>query len=260
MAVVPLALSMALLAQAADSKASLEELQKRAGTTQLSLLTAEGVAAGGTDIKLVEKPLFRYSDELRQIEDAGIWVWTEHDRPVAAMKVERYKAGRLPTPWLYCFTSLSSELVRAEWADAAPFQARQPGVKWHPLDDEPAATRPARLVQMRELARRFSAEILSDPAGTERTQMRLLTRPLYRYDESSEVRDGALFGFTGTGTNPDLFLLFDLPPTGGWRFGAVSMTAEGVRLKLKDDLVYESPHTGGRGKVFDTWCYFRPAK
>lgn len=90
--------------------------------------------------------------------------------------------------------------------------------------------------------------------------MRLLTRPLFRFDESSDVRDGALFGFTGTGTNPDLLLLIDLPTNGGWRFGAVSMTAEGVRMKLKDNLVYESPHTAGKGKVFDTWCYFRPTK
>src|SRR5439155_26159827 len=116
--------------------------------------------------------------------------------PVAAMKVERYKAGRFPTPWLYCFASLSSDLVHAEWVDASPFQTRQPGVKWQTLDDEPAKTRPARLVQMRELARRFSAEILADPAETNRTQMRLVTRPLFCGDESIDGLDGARFGLT----------------------------------------------------------------
>ena len=260
MTAVPLFLSMALLGQAADNKASLEELQNRVNATQISLFRDEETRDAGASARLVEKPVFRYSDELRQIEDAGIWLWTDRNRPVAVMKVERYKLGRFPTPWVYCFASLSPELVRAEWTDAPPFQARQPGVKWQPLDDEPAVARPARLVQLGELARRFSAEILSDPEGANRTQMRLLARPLYRFEESSDVRDGALFGFTGTGTNPDLFLLFDLPPTGGWRFGAVSMTAEGVRMKLKDNLVYDSPHTAGRGKVFDTWCYFRPTK
>jgi hypothetical protein len=38
------------------------------------------------------------------------------------------------------------------------------------------------------------------------------------------------------------------------------MTAEGIRLRLKDAVVYEAPHTDGKGTVFDTWCFFRPGK
>jgi hypothetical protein len=90
--------------------------------------------------------------------------------------------------------------------------------------------------------------------------MRLLTRPLFRNDESNEVLDGAVFGFTGTGTNPDVMLLLDLPTSGGWRFGAAGMTAEGVTVKLDDRVVYESPHTEDKRRVFDTWCYFLPTK
>jgi hypothetical protein len=260
MAIVPLVLSLTLVGQTAENKASLEDLQKRADGTQLSLSIADGTAVRGTNIRLIEKPVFRYSDELRQIEDAGIWMWTDRNRPVAVMKVERYRVGRLPTPWLYCFASLSSEQVRAEWPDAAPFQARKPGVTWKPLADQLAGSRVARLVQLRELAGKFSAEILTTPEGREQRQMRLLTRPLYRCDESSDVLDGAVFGFTGTGTNPDLLLLFDLPVDGGWRFAAATLTAEGIRLRLKDAVVYEAPHTDGKGTVFDTWCFFRPGK
>lgn len=257
---IPVLLTLLCLGQATDNEVSLDVMQKRVEPTRISLLNGEGKKDGGVNARLVEKPVFRYSDELREIEDAGIWLWTDRNRPVAAMKVERYKVGRLARPWLYCFASLSSDLVRAEWMDDAPFQARKPGIKWQPLDDQPAKTRPARLVQMREFARRFSAEILADPAGTNRSQMRLLTRPLFRSDESSDVLDGAVFGFTGTGTNPDMLLLFDLTSEGGWRFGAAGMTAEGVIVQLKDKVVYESPHTAGKGKVFDTWCYFLATK
>jgi hypothetical protein len=260
MSLTQLVLPMLLLGQAADSDASLEAMQKRVEPTRISLLSNAGTNDGATNARLVERPVLRYSDELRQIEDAGIWLWTDRSRPVAAMKVERYKPGRLQTQWLYCFTSLSSQLVRAEWIDAMPFQTRQPGVKWQALDDEPANTRPARLLQLRELSRRFSAELLADPDGTNRLQMRLLTRPLYRCDESTEVLDGAVFGFAGTGTNPDFLLLFDLARDGGWRFGAAGMTTEGVKVKLNDRVVYENPHTAGKGKTFDTWCYFRPTK
>lgn len=260
MLVIPIVLSISLLGQAAENKATLEALQKRVDATQIELLTGEGKKAVEADLKLVEKPVFRYSDELREIEAAGIWLWTDRNRPVAAMKVEKYRPGRLSVPWLYCFTSLSPGLVRAEWVDAMPYQSRKPGVAWQPLDDEPAGSRPARLVQLGVLARRFSAEIQGNPEGTDQTQMRLLTRPLLRCEESSAVLDGAIFGFTGTGTNPDLLLLLDLPPSGGWRFGAATMTAEGVRLKLNDNLVFENEHTANQGTTFDTWCYFCPAK
>jgi hypothetical protein len=254
------AFSLALLAQTADKKESLELLQQRASAGRVSLIKGGRKTVDKESIKLVEKPVFRYSDELRAIEDAGIWLWTRHGRPVAALKVERYKEGRLRVPWLYCFASLSAELVRAEWDDAAPFQARKPGIAWRSLDDKPATTRAARLLQMRELARRFSAELIKGAEEKDRTQMRLLTQPLYRCAESAEVLDGGIFGFTGTGTNPDLLLLFDLPPKGPWRYAAAGMTAEGLRIKWNDRVVFESPPTAGKGTVFDTWCHFHPAK
>jgi hypothetical protein len=31
--------------------------------------------------------------------------------------------------------------------------------------------------------------------------------------------DVAVFEFTGTGTNPDLLLILDLPPKAAWQFG-----------------------------------------
>lgn len=242
-------------AEAPASEMSLKVMQERVETTRVSVAKEAGRTA-----KLVEKPVFRYSDELRRIEDAGIWLWTDRGRPAAAMKVEKYQAGRFPIPWLYCFTSLSSELVDAEWTTAKPFHAKQPGVKWQALPDDPAMNRAARLIQMRDIARRFSVELLRDVTGKDRTQMRLLTRPLFRCDETPDVLDGAVFGFTGTGTNPDVLLLLDLPPKGGWRFGFAGMTAEGVSAKLGEKGVAEILHTAGRGNVFDNWCNFHPNK
>ncbi len=264
MSAIPVFITMLCLSQspadvskadASAREASLKALRQRVENTRVSLTKK-------TDppLKVVPAPVFRYSDELRHIEDAGLWIWTDRGRPAAAMKVERYQAGRFPVPWLYCFTSLSPELVHAEWADAKPFQAKQPGVKWQPLDDEPAMTRAARLVQMRDIARRFSVDLVQDVAGQNRTQMRLLSQPLLRYDETPDVLDGAVFGFTGTGTNPDVLLLLDLPPKGGWRFGIAGMTAEGVTAKLGETVVANLPHTAGRGNVFDNWCNFHPNK
>src|SRR6185436_7068170 len=137
------------LGQAPAEEVSLKVMQQRVQESRVKLTDRTNVK-----LQIVAAPVFRYSDELRHIEDAGLWLWTDSGRPVAAMKVEHYQAGVHPRPWLYCFTSLSSELVTAEWEGDPTFRARKPGVTWQPVEDTPATTRPARLVQMREIARR----------------------------------------------------------------------------------------------------------
>lgn len=259
MSAIPILITMLCLGQspaeapkadAAASEASLKALTQRVENTRVQLTKQADLK-----LKVVVAPVFRYSDELRHIEDAGLWLWTDRGRPAVAMKVERYKAGVHPRPWLYCFSSLSSELISAEWPDERKYQARKPGVEWKSLDDQPAKTRPARLVQMRELARRFSAEVVDFKDNVR--QMRLLSRPLYRQDDGNNG-DGALFGFTGTGTNPDLLLLLETQADGGWQYGLATMTAEGLRVRLGDKLVWEVSHTGGKGTEFDNWMYFSP--
>lgn len=251
--IIPMLLAFS---QVEADEVSLESMQRRAQESRLSF-PAESAAKA----QFVSKPLFRYSDQLRGIQDAAMFLWTDRGRPVAAMKIEQYKPGVHPRPWLYCFTSLSTELVKAEWDGRSPFQARKPGVTWKVLDDKPANSRSARLVQMRDIARRFSAEVLRVPSTAELHQMRLLPRPLYRYDEGlTEVEDGAVFGFTGTGTNPDLLLLLDLTKDGRWQFGLAGMSAEGLTVRLNDMEVWQQPHTAGKGHVFDNWTYFAPEK
>ena len=259
MSAIPILLTMLCLGQspadvptgdAAASEASLKALRLRVENTRVQL-----TKQADRSLKVVEAPVFRYSDELRHIEDAGLWLWTDRGRPAATMKVERYKLGLHPRPWLYCFTSLSPELVSAEWSDERKYQARKPGIEWKSLHDSPKETRAARLVQMRDIARRFSAEVFD--FNNDSRQMRLLSRPLYRQEDGNNS-DGALFGFTGTGTNPDLLLLLETQAGGGWQYGLATMTAEGLRVRLGDKLVWEAPHTGGKGTEFDNWMYFSP--
>lgn len=260
MALVQVVLVCSLCGQMSDRNASLARLQARAEGTRITCGDKDSAADEAQAARLVTKPIFRYSDELREIDDAGIWLWTLGHRPVAALKVESYKTGRFPIPWLYCFASLAPERVRAEWDAAPAFVSRGPGLKWQTLGDQPLDTRAARLLQMREIARRFSAETVKDAEGKQRSQMRMLPQPLFRYEEGGKALDGALFGFTGTGTNPDLLLILDLPIKENWRFGIAGMTAEGLRMRLKDAVVFESPFTVDQGNVFDTWCNFHPTK
>ncbi len=247
-------LMLVALDQVDASEASLAAMSKRAASTRLSL-----VASPTKSPQLVPTPVFRYSDELRRIQDATVWVWTHEGHPVSVIKVEHYEPGRLAREWLYCFSSLSTELVVAEWDPAPTFRARQPGVIWKSLPDKPANSRTARLIQMRDMARRFAPELTQTPGKEDRYQMRLLSRPLYRYEETmSGQQDGALFGFTGTGTNPDLLLVLDLTEADGWRFSFTRMTTEGLTVRLDGETVWDVPHVSGAGRVFDTWTYFHP--
>ncbi len=262
MSLFPLFITLLCLGQApAEGQTSAEEVSLKAMQERVRESRVKLTEQANFKLQLVEAPVFRYSDELRHIEDAGLWLWTSSGRPFAAMKVEHYQAGIHPRPWLYCFASLSSGLVTAEWEGDRTFQAKKPGVTWKPIDDTPATTRPARLVQMREIARRFAAELQEPNATKDIHQMRLLTRPLYRYDDGlADAADGAVFGFTGTGTNPDLLLLLDLSRDGGWQFGVAGMTAAGVTVRLKDNVVWQISDAAGKGHVFDNWTYFSPTK
>lgn len=252
MSSVPLLVTLLCLSQTPNDEVSMKALQERAKGVQI-----KRTSDATSPLRLVEAPLFRYSDELRRINDAGIWIWTDGGRPAAVMKVEHYRPGTIPRPWLYCFASLSSELVTAEWENGPTFQSRKPGVTWKSLNDKPETNRATRLVQMREIARRFSFELTEPTEKGEVHQMRLLPRPLYRYDQGLQAaQDGAIFGITGTGTNPDLLLLLELTQDKGWQFAFAGMTAAGLTVRIKDDVVLQIPHWAGKGRVFDTWTYF----
>ena len=77
----------------------------------------------------------------------------------------------------------------------------------------PATEASARLAQMQHLAKSFSAHTV--PAPGERTELSLLSAPLYRYQSTNaDVIDGALFAFVcSIGTDPELFLLLEARKT-----------------------------------------------
>jgi hypothetical protein len=256
MTAVPYFMMLAAIGQTDANQLSLKEMQQRVDDCRVSLTNDKK-----SKPQLVATPIFHYSDEIRNIEDAGTWLWTDQGRPVAAMKVERIKPGVSLRPWQYCFTSLSSELVTAQWNGEPTFHASKPGITWKSLDDKPATTRVARLAQMREMARRFSAELRDAVNNQNLHQMRLLSRPLYRYEEGIAIaEDGAVFGLSGTGTNPDLLLLLDLTKDGTWQYGVAGMTAAAVTVRLNDDIVWQISSAGAGGHVLDNWTYFSPAK
>src|SRR5262249_14652448 len=81
----------------------------------------------------------------------------------------------------------------------------------------PAATRGARLVQMRRLAQEFTGYEINRDREDKRGELRLLPAPLYRYPAAKKgVVDGALFTLVSTvGTDPEVLLLIEAREEGG---------------------------------------------
>lgn len=212
------------------------------------------------------EPLFRYSDQPRDIIDATLWGYGTKGRPIAMQKIEYYQKPRVDLHWFYCTSSLSERLIETRWQDGQQWVAKVPGIELKLLPNGPAPSDHgfARLVQMKRIARRFSATIYDPPLDL-LEHMRLLPRPIDRYsDPDAGLRDGALFGFATNGTNPDLLLVVELHEQESgeavWKYGLARMTTGQLNVHFDDKEVWSVPYLkpAGVGNVskFDTWLFF----
>ena len=237
---------------------NLKAMERRARTTEVR----PGDAPADAGAKLLPQPLLHYTDEPRRILDATLWGWTFQGRLVAVCKIEHYDPESHPDRnWLYCFGSLSTGLIEADWNDGHNWAAKAPGLKLAPIAQAPAAAegKPARLRQMKEIAKRFDATIIDTPIDR-RQQMRLLPRPLYRYEAAAgDLLDGAVFGLTTNGTNPDAILAVELHAKKGaepeWVFGVAGMTQGGLSVRFNTKEVWTKPYAKAIGS-YETWNWF----
>lgn len=220
----------------------------------------EKVAAG-----LLAEPILRYNDQPRHILDATLWCFGTKGRPAAFCKIEKYPDENDGHRWLYCFASLSTSLVDAQWRDDKEFSATKPGIAFLDLKDapQPAATKAARLRQMKDLVRRISIS-LADPDQGFKENLRLLARPVHLYDDADAgILDGAAFVLSTNGTNPDAIVVIEAQEiTKGkfhWRFAPARMTTGELSVRDGETEVWTvsfSSFAPNIGRNLDTWIYF----
>ena len=93
---------------------------------------------------------------------------------------------------------------------------------------KPAATAAERLVQMRRLARRFTAKEHFRKADIE---CRLLTQPIDRYQSAAEkIVDGAIFVYVNS-TNPEVGVVLETDSE-HWRYGTLRLTSAKLSVAL----------------------------
>lgn len=137
----------------------------------------------------------------------SVYVWTNRGNAEAVACFWRNPGNDGNLSIVHELHSLSPRVLVSEGKDSESWKP-QAGLKRQPLTDAPApvASATGRMQQMRTLCRDFAARSVSSRG--DRTELRLLPQPLYRYQSTDpDLVDGALFAFVcSIGTDPEAFL------------------------------------------------------
>jgi hypothetical protein len=198
-------------------------------------------------VPLEREPLHRWTDPTRGKPDGSLWVWRSSGRPVAAMAIELNLENL--SKWSFEFVSLSTGLVESS-DDRLRWTPQKPGVVFQeiPGAPAPASGEAARLRQIHDLAKRFSATEFWN-VTSQHYPLRMLPHPIDRYrDPASGLIDGAIF-IIANGTNPEVLLLIEASRRGNgppkWRYAAATLTTAAPTLKLDRKEVWTSPNKYG---------------
>jgi hypothetical protein len=185
----------------------------------------------GIELKLDPKPILRWTNPLEEGSIHGVvYVWRHEGRPVVVGQLFSYLNGKGGRVYCHAMHSLArrDEKLTGLREGKSFWTPDSPGVEMHdvPKAPAPAATRAARLIQMKEISRRFSAFTEETTRG--KRVLRLLPTPLDRFPESDPPgADGALLSFV-VGNDPEVLLLVekDSRSTEGavWQYGLIRST------------------------------------
>jgi hypothetical protein len=190
-------------------------------------------------LELQKEPIHEWTNPVREghLVEGVVFLWLREGRPAALGGIFSHPApGWEGRKILHEFLALDREKLQVKRPNGNNQWTPQEGLERKELSDTaaPYASREARLLQMRQLAKEFTAHI-TDYEG-KRVDLRLLPTPLYRYpDAKTKVVDGALFALVTTeGTDPEILLVLESREVDGknrWeyacgRFGVVSMYAQ----------------------------------
>jgi len=200
------------------------------------------------DAKEAAKPLvaLRWANNARGSEDGLTLLYVFEGKPLATACLYPW-AGRL----VHDFESISRGNIVARKNSQLVWQPKQSGVQFARIPDAPPpeATPAQRLRQIKSLAEQFQSSMLGWKAdSTDREELRLLPRPLYRYElkegaaTDKVVIDGAVFAFV-MGTDPESLLLIEAVKTGdaaAWEFAFARRTSGELEGRHQDKIVWHA--------------------
>jgi hypothetical protein len=210
--------------------AALKLTKEAAGRYEFALEGADKLAP-----KLVEEPVLRWSNPSAGEVHGNVFLWTAGGRPAVVGSIFKWFSPH--THMSHEFHSLAEQPLSGKFDGNEVWSVSEPGVRFAALAGAPtpAAGKPQRLLQMRDLA--MGCAVTKRERDDTVSELRLLPQPIFRYEApQAGVIDGAIFVFV-QGTDPDLFLLLEARQSGGkaaWQFAACRMNSVGLSLRYKD--------------------------
>ncbi|HVX12402.1 MAG TPA: hypothetical protein VHC22_14565 [Pirellulales bacterium] len=215
--------------------------------TDARALTVYGDAGHQHKLGLREKPVYIWQNRIRSDGQYGaVYVWTDRGCPEIVGTIFSNPNPRGDgRSVLHEFHAVSSRVLYPVGDPQNIWSPRQ-GIERQPIADapQPAESPKSRLVQLRSLARDFSAHSIS-PYDDSRWELRLLPQPLYRYESSDpDVVDGAVFAYvTSAGTDPEVLLLLEARRSGEkpqWQFAAARFSDFNLFVEYKGNQVWQA--------------------
>lgn len=184
----------------------------------------------------------RWPNNTRGSTDGASVIWIAEGRPEAVAAI--YPWNEL---FIHEFDSLSRGKIVAKRDGEIVWSPTSEGLQFRPIEDVSAPDRSSalRLRQMKALTREFKATLLGwAPDGSQREELRPMSRPLYRYEieKPDKVLDGALFAYV-TGTDPEVLLAIEAFGEAGvyqWQYAFVRRSSGGLEGRFRNQLVWSA--------------------
>jgi hypothetical protein len=193
-------------------------------------------------LQFQREPVLRWPNPTRETPEGATFIWTLDGRPEAIACI--WKHGILSL----AFHSLSTDKLSAHDGQQVVWHPESAGISLESFADapQPADSATKRLSQMKDLARRFTCRITGDRDGEE---LRLLPRPLYRYQtERNDLIDGALFAFV-QGTDPEVILILEARRREGgqpdWKYAITRRSMLALEADFDGKRVWSVPQSIG---------------
>lgn len=231
-------------AQDAPVDVLLDELGKYSIVADKDVADQEDVATDPDQAKqfvLREQPIMNWSNPTYQDQRGAIYVWLHDGRPqVIGCCFLNRPDGRESR--IHELHSLASGPLQASYSDRMVWRPRPSfAVESVPGTRPPVASPQGRLVQMRQIARRFSGQMSRDDG--DRTELRLISRPVYTYQPKTDAcTDGAIFALAAEGTDPDAFLVVENRNVEGkptWVYGLARFHFNALTAQLDGQDVWQ---------------------
>lgn len=261
---LPIALFVIASVCGEESKSSKRSAEMR--EIAHSIAIARGDRAG---VRPLEEPIYRFDDPTRDFSDGTVWAFGETGRPPALLTISLKKYPPKTIFWLLEFTSIADGPVRVDGA-RSPWSPERPGIEVRPIPDAPRPADDAakRLLQLRELSRRFGGHELFEPTKegrrADRFELRLLPKPVHRYQGPDQgLIDGGLFLLV-YGRNPEVALVVEAHrgdhDEPRWVYGLGRVSSAHLKVNLDGREVADFPQLASHSPTDVYGVTTRPSK